>query len=213
MRKVPVGVATIVLLGLAMYAAEPGRGAPIHTAKAIHQLTVDEARRRRPVELPAVTVLVYLPDTGGIFTADDSGGIFLLTPSGMKLGLTAGDVVRVSGVSGPGDFAPIVEVRDVTVVGRRPLPAARPVSLDHLSTGAEDGQWVEIKGTVRSVVQRAGRIVVQVASGWSRVDVEIPDTDAGHAREARRLIGARVRLPGASAPIFNRRRQVVGVNV
>lgn len=95
-------------------------------------------------------------------------------------------------------------------LGAGVLPKARRVSMEHLSTGKEDAQWVEIEGTVRSARQRGSRVTLHLASGWSRMEVELLDEDV---TEARRFLGARVRVTGAAAPVFNQRWQVTGVNL
>jgi len=58
-------------------------------------------------------------------------------------------VLDIEGVSGPGDFAPVVDRALLRVVGEGTVPPAAR-RLDRLSTGVEDGQWIEIEGTVRS---------------------------------------------------------------
>jgi hypothetical protein len=59
--------------------------------------------------------------------------------------------VEVKGVSGPGDFAPIVQEAKFQVLGRAPLPVAPDVTLDNLFSGRQDSNWVEVEGIVRAV--------------------------------------------------------------
>ena len=208
----PGSVSTLVLLVSALCAAEPGGGvsSPLRTAHAVHSLTVAEARRGLPVELDEVVVLVPLSEDEAYFTADASGGVFVQAPPGRYVAARAGDRLRVRGRSGPGDFAPVVTASAVEWLGPGALPKPRPVTLEHLSTGKEDGQWVAIEGTVRSATQRSSRVTLHLASGWSRIEVELPDEDLA---EARQFLGARVRVTGAGAPVFNQLRQVIGVNL
>ncbi len=212
MRLCPGSLSLIVLLAGGLWAAEPEGpvGTPLRSAHAVHRLTVAEARRGVPVELDTVVVLVALAEDEAYFTADESGGIFVQAPPGRYVAARSGDLLRVRGRSGPGDFAPVVTASAVERIGTGVLPQARRVTLEHLSTGKEDGQWVEIEGTVRAATQRSSRVTLHLASGWSRMEVELPDEDV---TEARRFLGARVRVKGASAPVFNQRRQVIGVNV
>ena len=146
----------------------------------------------------------------GLFLHDGSTGLYADVQGVPKLPIRAGSLLDITGVSGPGDYAPIVERCTVRVIGEAPIPAARRVSLDRVSTGVEDGQWVEIEGTVRSVDTKSTLLTLVVASGWFRMEVMMPE---GDILAARRLVDARVRVRGAAAPTFNQRRQIIGVSM
>ena len=208
----PGSVALLVVLAGALGADETGGvvSQPLRSAVAVHSLTVAEARRGLAVELDSVVVLVPLAEDEAYFTADASGGIFVQAPPGKFVPARAGDRLRVRGKSGPGDFAPVVTASVVERIGTGALPKPRQVTLEHLSTGKEDGQWVEVEGTVRAATQRSSRVTLHLASGWSRMEVELPDEDVTRARQ---FLGARVRVKGAAGPVFNQRRQVIGVNL
>ena len=126
------------------------------TAHAVHGLTAEEAARGYPVHVQIV-VLYYDPNIDvrhvALFAADATGGIFVALPKGPVLPLRAGTLVDVVGVSGAGDYAPMIEGSGIRAIGVTHLPAEAPhVSLSHLLTGADDGQWVEVSGLVRSVL-------------------------------------------------------------
>ena len=130
---------------------------PILTAaRVVHSLTAEEAARAYPVHLQAV-VTYYDPYIdarhGALFVQDETGAVFVSLPKTPILPLRAGMVVDVAGVSGPGDFASVIEGSAIRTIGKSHLPENAPhVSLSHLLTGTEDGQWVEVEGLVRSVV-------------------------------------------------------------
>ena len=69
---------------------------------------------------------------------------------------------------------------------------------------------MEIEGTVRSAEIADSLLKLVVARGWSRIEVMTPDY-AGV--DWRRYLGALVRVRGSAGPLFNQRRQVVGVNI
>jgi diguanylate cyclase (GGDEF)-like protein len=118
-------------------------------------------------------------------------------------------LLDIEGVTGPGEFAPIVDQSSLRILGDRPLPPARPVSLDRLSTGVEDGQWVAFEGTVRSVVPRDSMMALGVVAGRWQIEVMTPADGKNFCH----LIDARVRIRGAAGPVFNQRHQLIGVNV
>ena len=181
------------------------------SARSVHDLSSDEAVRHYPVHLQAVCIVCF---TGwhGFFVNDGAGGIYVETKNQVLLTpeIHPGTLLDIEGVAGHGEFAPIIDQAYLRILGESSIPAPRPVSLDRLSTGIDDGQWVEIEGTVRSVDSRDSMTVLQVASG--RVQVEVM-TLSNRLLEQQRLIGAHVRVDGTVGPILNQRRQIVGVTI
>jgi diguanylate cyclase (GGDEF)-like protein len=184
------------------------------TAREVHTLSPEEARRGYPVHMRAVvTYYDYYLDTRRIalFVHDATGSIY----AGAVLGTSwsgrpplPGTLVDLTGVSSPGDFAPIVDQARITVIGNASLPAyAKPVTLSHLLTGIEDGQWVEIEGVVHAVIESRDNVILQIgmAAGIiSATTVKRPGVDYQH------LTDTWVHLRGNAAPIFNANRQLTG---
>src|SRR5262249_20382937 len=88
---------------------------------------------------------------------------------------------------------------------------ARPVSVERLVSGAEDGRRVEVSGVVRSDRVEGKQLVLQLAQGgyrfraYARVSTNV---------DPKSLVGATVRIRGAAAAAFNPRlRQILGVNI
>ena len=180
------------------------------TAQAVHGLTPAESKRRYPVHLQAVCVVCYA-GWHGFFVSDGITGVYVETKNQVLLGsaIHTGTLLDIQGVTGPGEFAPIIDQSTLRILGERALPPARHVSVDHLSTGADDGQWIAFEGTVRSVETRDSMFVLTVASGQFQLDVMVP-IDLG--KDNNRLIDARVQVSATSGPVFNQRRQIVGVH-
>jgi diguanylate cyclase (GGDEF)-like protein len=181
------------------------------TARQVHDLTSEEASRHYPVHLRAVCIICF-SDWHGLFVNDGATGVYVETKNQVLLtaAIHPGTLLDIVGITSPGEYAPIVDQSSLRVLGERPLPPARPVSLDRLSAGVEDGQWITFEGTVRSVELRDSMVALEVASGRLRVEVM---TTPGSEKEFSGLIYARVRVRGAAGPIFNQRRQLIGVNV
>jgi len=183
------------------------------TAKAVHDLTAVESRRHYPVHLRGVCLICFA-GWYGFFLHDGESAIYVeikgntpLTPA-----IHTGSLLDIKGVSGPGEFAPIVDRSIVEVLGDGSLPIPRQVSLDRLSTGVEDGQWIAMNGTVRSVTTRDGMLVLGVASGTLQIEVLTTDPK-GDPSLYKRIVDAKVRVRGTTGPVFNQRKQIVGVNV
>jgi signal transduction histidine kinase/CheY-like chemotaxis protein len=206
-----VGLITIAFFGFLVSAgpAAERRRVPLTTADSVHRLTVEESKRAYPTELRGVTALVYLADWNALFVSDGVSGLFVFTPKKVRYAIRAGTRLDIDGLTDAGDFAPVLRARTVRITGEGVVPVAPRVSLERISTGAEDGQWVEIAGTVRSVSRREKMLVLHVGSGWSRIEVLTDDKDVTRGLD---LAGAQVRIRGVAGPVFNKKRQIVGVN-
>ena len=219
-NKTPVGLMLVCIATCHVAGGQPHEREPhlptLTTGAAIHGLTPTEAKRRQLVHLQAICVVCF-EGWGGFFAHDGVTGFFVLMKD--KVPLTAaihpGSLLDIEGVTAPGEFAPIVDQATLRVLGRGAIPAARQVSFDRLTTGTEDGQWVTFEGTVRAAEVRAAEmrdsmLALVVASGRLQLEVMIPEPKG---QEYSRLIGARVRVSGTVGPIFNKRRQLIGVTV
>ena len=184
------------------------------TALAAHSLQSSEAKRGYPVHLRAV-VTYYDPDTrpeiGAFFACDSTSCICVLVPPRPVLPLRPGTLVEMSGVSAPGNYAPIVMASEVKVIGQGHLPPNPPRrSLAHMLTGADDGEWIEIEGVVHSV-EPAGRnvsIAFALADGVIHgITLREPGVDYS------RLIDARVLVHGNAAPLWTSNGQMVGARL
>jgi signal transduction histidine kinase/DNA-binding response OmpR family regulator len=148
----------------------------------------------------------------GFFAHDGVTGFYVETKDQVLLtaAIHPGSLLDIEGVTGPGEFAPIVDQATLRILGEGAIPAARQVSFDRLSTGAEDGQWVRLEGTVRQAEIRDSMLALVVASGRLQLEVMTPERSR---KDYSRLIGARVRVSGTVGPIFNQRRQLIAVSV
>ncbi len=206
-------VALAVLVSGVAAGAGPLR--TLTTAREVHVLPLEEARREYPVHLAKAVVTYWDPyiDTRhrALFIADASGGVFVSVPAGPPIELRGGTLIEVWGVSGPGDFAPIVARPRIRVVGQGRLPEQAPrVSLSHMLTGADDGQWIEVEGVVRAVARSGKNVMVDVALGDGVVR---STTVAEEGADYNRLVDARIRMRAAVAPIFNNNRQMTGARL
>jgi signal transduction histidine kinase len=117
----------------------------------------------------------------------------------------------LDGVSAPGEYAPILDQAVVRAIGQSHIPSTAPrVSFAELMSGAEDGQWVEAEGVVRSVAYSAGHVTVSLgmSDGVIRATtVRLPGVDYDH------LIDAKILMHANAAPLFTKRRQMVGAHL
>lgn len=168
-------------------------------ASSVLSLTGEEAAQRIPIRVKGVVTAAEPTWRGKFFIQDDTAGVFVdyQTASNQP---SPGDVLEVTGVSQPGAFAPIIAWPSFKKMGTAELPEARVVSIDQLMSGIEDGQRVEISGIVRAVGPMSRNIDMELASGGYRFHV-FPKAPAGI--DPQTFIGARVRVRGTAAAVFN----------
>ena len=195
------------LAATALHAQNPG---PLTNIIAIKALSVEDAAKKLPVHLRAVTTSVN-PVVQDAFIQDDTGAVYLEVGN-LTSTLRIGDVVEVSGVTDPGGFAPVVMPSSIRVVGTAPLPPPRPATAQSLAGGRLDAERVVFDGTIRTI---------QAAEdGTLDLTVNLPDGPVlidvyGRSRDAipPRARGARIRISGVVTPGFNEVRQATFARV
>jgi PAS domain S-box-containing protein len=206
-----IGVSTLLLTSLLFgdQAAAPGRVPVLTHAAQIRQLSPQEVEKAYPVHLRGV-VTYYDSVAPNLFVQDSTAGIWV-DVAGAANPPTPGQLIDLDGVVGPG-FTPIVTKTHWTVLGSRTMPRPQSVVFSELATGADDSQWVEIEGIVRSfILEAAGNIlVIDVSTPGGVIKVRIPDYHAPFPME---LIDANVRFRGVCGTAFNRQKQLVSVHL
>jgi diguanylate cyclase (GGDEF)-like protein len=183
------------------------------TAQEVHRLRQAEAARAYPVHLHGV-VTYFDPDLNDLpdlFVCDQTGCVFVEFSEQPNLKLQAGDIVDVSGVSGPGEFAPVIARPVVTRVGHSHLPyRAGKATFAGLQSGSLDGQWVEVEGVVHAAHYTRTNVTLDLAIDGGSLRASAPrepsvDYDA--------LIDSSIRIRGNMAPVFNWKTQMVGAQL
>src|SRR6266542_1045437 len=124
----------------------------------IRQLPVEAAAHAKPVRLRGVVTYEDF-EWNMLFVQDLTAGIFV-SQSDAREQFRPGQMVEVEGITDPGSYTPTISRARVTVTGEGPLPKPLPRTPRELGNGSEDGNWVEIKGVVRSVTIQNGHLVM-----------------------------------------------------
>ena len=207
---------SLVVLPLSLYlftsalkGADPPKAQVLRTSKEVRELSLDEALKHHKVELRGV-VTYFDPQKGHLFIHDNQGGVFAFTGAHSSLVLHSGDLVGITGVSGPGGYAPIADqLTSVKVVGKGPMPKAEESTLDQELSGAQDCKWVSLTGIARAALEEDGRSLLKVVIGNVRFSVYFPQKHQG----LEKLVNARVSVLGVSAPLYNKDRQLMGFQI
>jgi hypothetical protein len=99
---------------------------------------------------------------------DETAGIYL--PTNNLPALSAGQLVEIEGVTSPGEFAPVVTVQRVTVLGTRPLPPAKPVSFEELVSGGRTASLSKFgrRSIHRHLIRSPTYNTIEIVSGGGR---------------------------------------------
>jgi diguanylate cyclase (GGDEF)-like protein len=180
-----------------------------------HDMSSKQAARAYPIHFRRVVVTYYDPSISStraaLFIHDATGSIYVELAKGATPDLPPGTVLDVRGVTGAGEFAPIVANPTIKVIGRAGLPAnPRHDSLTRLVTGAEDTQWVEVEGLIHSFVEYGHSVILQLAMpGGTATVVMVKEPGANYSA----LVDAKVRIRANAAPRFNTSLQMIGVRL
>jgi len=180
------------------------------TAAAVRSLPAAEAARGLPVQLHGV-VTFFDEGLFSRFIQDGTAGIYFQDLPGVT-NLVPGQTVDVVGVTGPGEYAPVVVPAFVTVVGQAALPPAVPVSLEQLLSGREDSQFVQFSGSVRSVRfdKDLQFYAVDFLTGGERITAYAKQLPLAPAED---LVGSTVKVSGVCSTMFNHQRQLFGIRL
>ena len=173
----------------------------------IRTLSPDEAARGLPVRVRGV-VTYYDPALPDLFIQDSSGGVYVACQK--PVDVRRGQIVEVTGITGPGEFAPVIEKPAVRILGQGVLPKAARVALEDLKSGSYDSTWVEVSGIVLSAMVENQRASIYVGIGAGHVRVVIPEYSRDDLSQ---LPGARVTVRGVCGSAFTKRRQLTGVRI
>jgi signal transduction histidine kinase len=203
-----VGACFMALSGVCSRAADSEN--VLTNAGQIRNLTFEEASRRLPVLLRGVVVTEAGPFGNlAVVLADETAGIYMLGQTNAFLDVHRGDLLEVKGVTDPGEFAPIVRVKEFHRAGRGQIPTPRVVTFEQLIAGSLDGQLVQVSGVVRSWApvtdpNEFGVWHMELAAGGGRLTVSANDSHPPGVEQ-----DAEVRVEGVCFYQFNNKRQVL----
>ncbi len=183
------------------------------TVRQIRSLTPSQAAEQRQVTVRG-TVITLSGWKDSFFLQDGTAGISVDRLSPLPE-VHAGDRIVLTGVTGPGSFAPVLVARHIHILGSSKRPPARVVRANEISYGSQDSQWLALRGVIRAAEVRSiwGRDVLTASldiGDGVLVSVRVHDFQVA---DAARLNGARVTVPGVCGTVFNDKRQFLGTRL
>src|SRR5215469_14606023 len=160
-------------------------------------LSGDTAESGVPVSIQGVVTVAQTNWSGRFFVQDTSAGVFVENRTNQPM---VGDVVEIKGVTRAGGYAPCITKPIWKKIGTAPLPEARPVTIEELMSGVEDGQRIAISGVVRSAQLAGNFLEIELASGGYRFRAYM---SAPGGINVQSMVGAKALLKGTAATAYN----------
>ncbi len=124
--------------------------------------------------------------------------------------LRIGCHLRIRGVTDFSKYAPVVQVRDIHVLGKRDLPPPKRPTLEELFSGTMESQYIQVEGVVRFAKKEKESLLLQIGTLFDRYQVVI---DPAPEISIEKLPDAKIRVVGCLIPICNAGHDLIGISV
>lgn len=150
-------------------------GPDLTNTEQVHWLTRQQAAGHLPVSIRGV-VTCALPGFGTAVIQDGTAGIYIdhwnSSPGPPP---EVGELVQVTGVTDPGEFAPRVDASQISRLGTVSLPSPVRPYWDQLINGSLDTEFVEIEGVITSVNEDS----ITVLTHGGKINILVFDANGG----------------------------------
>ncbi len=181
----------------------------ITTVLGLHGLPQQQAALEKPVALDGV-ITFYDQIWNQAFVQDSTGGVFASAHGARPQAIAAGDRVQVEGVSGAGDFAPVLLKPIFKVMQHNEkMPAPLTVDEEAIFQGQADSQFVALEGIVQSTGVSDTHGFAVLSRGFHQFRVQLP----GGVALPPAWIDKRFRVRGVCGTVFNAKRQLLGIQL
>jgi len=181
---------------------------PLRLAERIRDLSLEEAARHLPVTLRGLVTWSHA-STPFAYVLDASGGIRVSNPKWDDPDTARpGTMVVLQGVTSEGDFVPVVTNAVLHRAGWWNMEDRRLVTLEQAMTGAEEGNWVEMRGFVRDVKQTNGLVRFELSTSKGEFLAWTPASQPFDSFK-----GSIIRVRGVCSTVANARHQLTGIQI
>jgi signal transduction histidine kinase len=119
-----------------------------------------------------------------------------------------GTIVLLKGVTDEGDFVPMVTNAVLRRAGWSNMEEQRLVTLEQAITGVEEGNWVEMRGFVRDLMQTNGLVRFDLSTSSGEFQAWTPASQSFDS-----LKGSIIRVRGVCSAVSNARHQLTGIQI
>ena len=198
-----------------------GEGNGVITRVAdIRGLSHEQANLNLPVQVRGV--VTWVGSTDWFILQDETGGVTVNVGLARRFGvwpeantnvysLEVGNEVVIDGVAHVAGFAPNALPRTLRVLGKKPLPSARPMVPARFFSGADACERIEVRGVVQGFKKGdPGTVMLQMDAYPGKFIVEVANDIIKKPQE---LVDAEVCLRGVAGTFFNSRRELIRVRL
>ncbi len=211
----PAASLALLLFASLALSAQPASphlaAAPLTTTHAVHSLTPEQSATGIPIHLTAVATYFdpYIDVRhAALFVHDSTGSLFVRVPLQNYPPIHTGDLLQIDGISGHGDYAPIIQNPRIRILGPASMPSSAPrVTVPETREPLWDGQWVELEGLIQGFLITGKDVTFDLSTNGGPLRC-IAVVEPGTRYQD--LVDSLVRIRGNIAPVFNRNRQLVG---
>ena len=140
---------------------------------------------------------------------DASGGIRVVNPQWDEPDTAKpGTIVLLNGVTSEGGFVPVVTNAILRRAGWWNMEEQRQVTLEQALTGVEEGNWVEMRGFVRDLMQTNGLVRFDLSTSSGEFQAWTPASQSFDS-----LKGSIIHVRGVCSAVSNARHQLTGIQI
>jgi PAS domain S-box-containing protein len=179
----------------------------IRTIGAIRALNAEQAARQLPLRVNATVTSVHYTHQF-LFVQSEQEAIFVDAWGQSLEGMQPGMQVQITGVTAPGEFAPVIAQPAIRKLGMVALPKPQLVDPEIAPSGRYDSRWVELEGVVRpfAIDGRHAEFLVDTELGPVGSTLVVP----GAAAALDEYVDTRVRVRGVLGTSFTNRGVLTG---
>jgi signal transduction histidine kinase/CheY-like chemotaxis protein len=182
----------------------------ITSVAEVHALSPEEAAAAIAVHVQA-TVTYINPASSTFFVQDETGPAYVSAARIHEFKVQAGDLVDLTGVTAPGQFAPVISGAWAERISSSPMPQPASVAFEDLFSGRLDSTWVQTEGIVQSVESQRPISEDIVSLQWGNQNYSLRVLNPN--RRPLPPPDSRVRVQGVCGSSFNARRQITGIQI
>ncbi|HEX7653591.1 MAG TPA: hypothetical protein VF607_08795, partial [Verrucomicrobiae bacterium] len=197
---------------------------PLDSIASIRALTPEQAGQGMPLNIKGV-ITFYSDDSQQFVISDSDQSIYVHTELSGAYKLTAlskedrkrlkpGAIIAVDGLTGVGQYAPIIYPKHIQFLGTTNLPPPLRVTLPDLLTGVYDSQRVSLQGIIQRIdyldKKYGFQLLLATEKGTGHVICHCANFNP---KDRLRYLDASVELQGVAFTGFNQRGEAASVGI
>jgi len=180
----------------------------LRLADLVLNLSMQKAAQGLPVKITGIVTWSNRRQNT-LYMQDASGGIRVQLRSELwNEEISQHRLIELEGITAKGKFTPEIIATRITPIDTSQLPTPRTLSYEQATSGAEAGQWVELRGYVRDMNHTQTETILRIATGSGEFNARLP-----LLKNPPDIVGAEVALAGVCTVDANERGEYQGFSL